>query len=123
MRMPKFRKKSEPTTYRDYLHTTWGHSCLVQAPKPDGTRAACIFGPRPSAGDVVLMRSHTIDPDTGRNGVLQYRVVGEVNTPADPGDQHFCSLRFMEKETNKAGGKDPRSSTFQRSWALHGDLL
>lgn len=97
-----------PPVYHDYLAPTWGHSCYVQPAERDGTRRACVFGKRPKAGDVVLLRSTTVHPETGTNGVLQYRVVGEPRTPADPGDQHFVVLRFMEKETNKADGKDPR---------------
>ncbi len=114
MKFP-FRKKAQPPPppkkperYHGYLHSTWGHACYVQPPNPAGQREAVIFGTAPYEGDIVLLRSQKIHPETGEHGVLQYRVEGPIRTPVDPGDQHFCTLRFLEAETNEADGRDPR---------------
>lgn len=108
MSLFKNKKPATPPVYHDYLSPRWGHTCLTLSTAGDGTRRACIFGKRPADGDVVLLRSATRHPESLLPGILQYRVVGQVDTPSDPGDQHFCTLRFMEKETNEADGKDPR---------------
>jgi hypothetical protein len=97
--------------YHDYTegHNFWGHALVsLRDADHDGTRAATIIGPRLSAGEVVLLSSSKM-LDTGDPGVLQYRVVGDVRTPMDPGDMHHLTLSFMEAETNAAEGKDPRA--------------
>lgn len=97
-------------TYHDFTgcKNVWGHAVVsLDEPADDGTRQACIIGPRIRTGDVVLITSNR-KRDDGQFGVLQYRVVGDVRTPADPGDQHFLTLSFMERETNEADGRDPR---------------
>lgn len=106
-----------PAIY-DHTFARWGHAVMSigAARKSDLVvraaiiRPACIIQrPAPVDGDVILLVSATRHAD-GAPGVLQYRVVGDVRTPTDPGDQHFCNLEFMADETNAAGGRDPRTT-------------
>jgi hypothetical protein len=90
-------------------HNYWGHaSTPIGDRRADGTRRYCLFGRRIATGDIVLLSSSSKHED-GTSGVLQYRVVGDVHTPMDPGDQHFVNLLFMEQETNDAGGRHPET--------------
>lgn len=100
---------AEPVIH-DHTWSAWGHAVLsLRPPDADGHRAACIITtPAPKDGDVVLLPSAR-NHDDGTPGVLQYRVVGDVRTPINPGDQHFLDLAFMEAETNAADGRDPRT--------------
>lgn len=94
-------------TVHDHTWAAWGHNLMLLDQQPDGCRSACIIQtPPPRPGDVVLALSNRRHAD-GSPGVLQYRIVGDVRTPLDPGDQHFVTLSFMERETNDADGRRP----------------
>lgn len=97
-------------TYHDHLAPNrWGHAITFNGYTDSGERQVTIFQlERLREGDVVLLRSATKRPGTDELGILQYRVVGPVRTPIDPGDLHFTALEFMAAETNAADGKDPR---------------
>lgn len=61
---------------------SWGHNAFWW---PEDSRTSmCMFGSRPTTGDVVVA------------GQVHY-VVEDVRTPSNPGDQHFLTLRPLAK--------------------------
>ncbi len=59
---------------------SWGHNAFWW-PETRRGESACIFGRRPQLGDVVI------------DGEDAYVVVGDVDSPRDPGDQHFVDVK------------------------------
>lgn len=71
----------------DLRSRTWGHSIVFMRRRDDGNWRACVFlSGRIGEGDHVLAQ--------GRDGDLRYKVVGDVDRPIDPGDQHFVTLAY-----------------------------
>ena len=70
---------------------TWGHDYSIMQVIDGGKRLrVCLFTPqRPKDGDYVIL------PNGSRT--TRYQVDGEVDTPVDPGDQHFCNLVFAPR--------------------------
>jgi hypothetical protein len=75
----------------DLRRRTWGHSIEFLRRQDDGAwRAVIYLSARVADGDHVIVEGQ-------RDGVpsdLRYRVVGDVDRPLDPGDQHFVTLVF-----------------------------
>ena len=79
----------------DLRHRTWGHNIEFLRRNEDGTWQAVIYlTARLRPGDAVLTKGK-------RDGVpadLRYVIVGPVDTPMDPGEQHFVTLAFAPEE-------------------------
>lgn len=72
----------------------WGHNAFWTRKQ----EKACIFGRRPRSGDVIL------------DGQGRVYIVDEVQTPSNPGDQHFADVT-----ATKLTEDDLPPSTYQGS--------
>lgn len=77
------RLASDYRTYDMRKMRGWGNNAFWW-PREDAGKKACIFGPTPKVGDALVC-----DSESGEGLVF---VIVSVDTPRDPGDQHFVEV-------------------------------
>lgn len=70
----------------DLTQRHWGHDIEVLWAPSEGAQRVCVsLSAKIQKGDTIEVR--------GSRSTGTYKVVSDVETPVDPGDQHFMTVR------------------------------